>query len=159
LKGLPLIVLINKGSASASEIVSGALKDNRRALLMGTRSFGKGSVQRVIPMPDGTAFKLTTSLYYTPNGTSIQAIGIEPDVEVKAVRITQEKDDRVFKGISERDLKGHLENGNGRKMKQDKGKSGASLVDAKMKQRLQQDNQMQRALDVLKAMGVFAHRS
>ncbi|MGB1546113.1 MAG: S41 family peptidase, partial [Candidatus Puniceispirillaceae bacterium] len=85
--GLPLVVLINSGSASASEIVAGALKDHRRAVVMGTRSFGKGSVQTITPMPGHGAMRLTTALYFTPSGVSIQAKGISPDIEVALARI------------------------------------------------------------------------
>lgn len=148
LNGLPLVVLINGGSASASEIVSGALQDNRRAVLMGTKSFGKGSVQRIIPLNDGTAFKLTTSLYYTPSGRSIQATGIEPDIEVEQVAIKVEEQQKRMM-ITERDLKGHLENGNGKKA----GKSASKNdVDEHMKDRLAKDVQLQRALDLLKGL-------
>lgn len=108
----PLIVLINEGSASASEIVAGALQDHERAILMGSRSFGKGSVQTVLPLSDDRAIKLTTSLYFTPNGRSIQAQGIEPDIEVSEALVT--RIDRSSGIYSEADLQGHLENaGNG----------------------------------------------
>jgi len=156
LQGVPLIVLINNGSASASEIVSGALQDNKRGLLLGTKSFGKGSVQRVIPLPDGTAFKLTTALYYTPSGRSIQATGIEPDVLVEQVRVTTEKAKKRVGSISERNLKGHLENGNKSQHPMAKRiKAVAGKVSKYMQERLEKDVQLQRALDVLKAMHVF----
>lgn len=152
LNGLPLIVLINGGSASASEIVSGALQDNKRAVLMGTKTFGKGSVQRIVPLNDGTAFKLTTSLYYTPSGRSIQATGIEPDIEVEQVSIKVEERQKGMM-ITERDLKGHLENGNGEKKA---GKSSSKKdVDTGMKDRLAKDVQLQRALDLLKGLHVI----
>lgn len=104
---LPLVVLINGGSASASEIVAGALQDHRRAVLMGTDSFGKGSVQTVLPLGNDRALKLTTARYYTPNGRSIQAQGIHPDLVVEEAKLTSVDQDPQIK---ERDLAGHLEN-------------------------------------------------
>ena len=109
-EGVPLVVLINGGSASASEIVAGALQDHKRGVVMGTDSFGKGSVQTVLPLNNDRALKLTTALYYTPNGRSIQAQGIEPDIEVTRAKLTREQ---VAEGIREADLAGHLGNGNG----------------------------------------------
>src|SRR5271157_820286 len=88
---LPIVVLINEGSASASEIVAGALKDQRRAVIMGTKSFGKGSVQTILPLGDCSALRLTTALYYTPSGKSIHEIGINPDIEVKDTDLAQGK--------------------------------------------------------------------
>ncbi len=109
-EGLPMVVLINDGSASASEIVAGALQDQGRALIMGTRSFGKGSVQSIIQLTNERALKLTTALYFTPNGRSIQAEGIEPDIAVERVRVTAI---RPRSGITEATLSGHLENDGG----------------------------------------------
>ncbi len=108
---VPLVVLINGGSASAAEIVAGALQDQKRGILMGTDSFGKGSVQTVLPLNNDRALKLTTALYYTPNGRSIQAQGIVPDIEVGRAKVTQERSS--FEGFKEADLQGHLANGNG----------------------------------------------
>ena len=107
LEGAPLVVLIDNGSASAAEIVAGALKDNHRALLMGRRSFGKGSVQTVLALDDTHAIKLTTARYYTPKGTSIQAAGIQPDIELADLTLTENAVD-PYPVTSERDLSGHL---------------------------------------------------
>jgi len=105
-EGVPLVVLINTGSASAAEIVAGALQDQGRAVIMGTRSFGKGSVQTVLPLNNERAIKLTTSLYFTPEGRSIQAFGIEPDIMVDEALVTRVTNRRGV--YSERDLEGHL---------------------------------------------------
>ncbi|MEX0604886.1 MAG: S41 family peptidase [Marinobacter sp.] len=107
-EGTPIVVLINGGSASASEILAGALQDHNRAVVMGTQSFGKGSVQTVIPLDETHAIKMTTARYYTPDGRSIQAKGIKPDIEVKPARLT-EVDNQPF--FTEADLSGHLLNG------------------------------------------------
>jgi carboxyl-terminal processing protease len=142
--GVPLIVLINQGSASASEIVAGALQDRSRAVLMGTRTFGKGSVQTILPLSDSRAIKLTTALYFTPNGRSIQAEGIVPDIVVERATITAYNDPQQ---ITEADLSGHLNNGNGTSEKeQDQQSSSALLVD---------DNQLYEALALLKGLNIL----
>lgn len=110
LKNVPIVVLINEGSASASEIVAGALQDYKRALVLGKKSFGKGSVQTVLPIDNHTGIKLTTALYYTPAGRSIQAKGIEPDITIPEVKISNADDS--FISIAEADLNRHLNNGN-----------------------------------------------
>jgi carboxyl-terminal processing protease len=109
-KKVPMIVLVNSGSASASEIVAGALQDHKRAVIMGTRTFGKGSVQTILPIGNGTAIKLTTARYFTPSGRSIQAKGIEPDIVVEDPSMPSEDEGL---GIREADLDKHLSNPNG----------------------------------------------
>ncbi len=145
-EGVQLVVLINGGTASAAEIVSGALQDQKRAILMGTDSFGKGSVQTVLPLNNDRALKLTTALYYTPNGRSIQAQGIVPDIEVERAKVTREQSD--FEGFKEADLQGHLANGNG-------GKDRPTQSD-KAPQAAPQDSdfQLSQALSLLKGLSV-----
>jgi carboxyl-terminal processing protease len=105
----PIVVLINKGSASASEIVAGALQDHKRAVIMGSTSFGKGSVQTIIELKGGYGLKVTTARYYTPSGRSIQAKGIEPDIALKNISLENEKEKSVLGDTKESDLNGHLE--------------------------------------------------
>jgi carboxyl-terminal processing protease len=148
--GVPLVVLINGGSASASEIVAGALQDHKRGVVMGTDSFGKGSVQTVLPLNNERGLKLTTALYFTPNGRSIQAQGIVPDIVVRRAKITNEQDSENFK---EADLAGHLGNGNGGADKpsiaKGKGKAAAPVP------RPQDDDfQLSQALNLLKGLSV-----
>lgn len=112
LNGAPLVVLINGGSASASEIVAGAMQDHKRAIIVGTKSFGKGSVQTIQELHNGSAVKLTTARYFTPNGRSIQAKGIEPDITLSTLKISANAE-KARQGFSENDLNGRLNNPNG----------------------------------------------
>jgi carboxyl-terminal processing protease len=112
LNNLPLVILINGGSASASEIVAGALQDHKRAIILGSNSFGKGSVQTVLPLKENRGLKLTTALYYTPAGRSIQATGITPDLVVDDISIPVMKHDPDLISIKEADLQGHLQKDN-----------------------------------------------
>ena len=145
-RGMPLIVLINSGSASASEIVAGALKDHKRAILMGTRSFGKGSVQSIIPMPGHGAIRLTTARYYTPSGVSIQAKGISPDIEVELARIEKLDGGRY----REEDLQGALDS----KTNEESDKN-ADKADAEETDITKIDFQLARAIDLLQGLSVF----
>lgn len=145
-KGTPIVVLINGGSASASEIVAGALQDHRRAIIMGTDSFGKGSVQTVLPLSNQVAIKLTTARYYTPNGRSIQAQGISPDIIVERAKLeTLEYSGR----ISEKDLNKHLANEDSK----DKKKARAFK---QSKQLYETDNQLYEALNLLKGIHILS---
>ncbi|ACO76719.1 carboxyl-terminal protease S41A [Azotobacter vinelandii CA] len=145
-EGVPMVTLINGGSASAAEIVAGALQDHKRAVLMGTDSFGKGSVQTVLPLNNDRALKLTTALYFTPNGRSIQAQGIVPDIVVERAKLTQ---DAQQEHLREADLAGHLGNGNGGPDKPS-GKAGQEG-----KARPQDDDyQLSQALNLLKGLNL-----
>lgn len=150
--GKPLIVLINSGSASASEIVAGALKDHSRAIIVGTRSFGKGSVQSIIPLPGNGAMRLTTARYYTPSGISIQAKGIEPDIKVEA-GMTQTKKE-ANQNRREENLRGALDKKELESNEQKNKKSDASPVE-----KLLQDNQISRAVDLIKGIHLFSNKS
>lgn len=145
-KGLPIVVIINEGSASASEILAGALQDHHRAIILGEKSFGKGSVQTVIPLRDYGAMRLTTARYYTPSGRSIQAKGIEPDVEVKPAKI--EELESYALNISEADLNNALKNDSDIDTGNEK-KNGKSKEDLA-------DYQLVRALDLVKALALYS---
>jgi carboxyl-terminal processing protease len=150
-EGLPIVVLINGGSASASEIVAGALGDHRRAIIMGTKSFGKGSVQTIIPLGSQGAMRLTTARYYTPAGVSIQATGIEPDIIVEQARVEELAHQRMRR---ESDLRGALEN-EAEPADADSEESGEASADAEERP---VDYQLQRALDLLRGVALFGSR-
>jgi len=153
INGKPLVVMINQGSASASEIVAGALKDHKRALIIGTKSFGKGSVQSIFPLLDGkSAVKMTTSKYYTPSGHSIQALGIEPDIEIHQEELKEKDKDLEKYLIEEADLQGALENPEGKKAKN---KNSKEENKEEVKEEAP-DYQLDRAVEIAKSIAIYS---
>ena len=148
--GLPLVVLINQGSASASEIVAGALQDHKRAIIMGTKSFGKGSVQTILPSGENVAIKLTTARYYTPSGKSIQKTGIDPDIlveqsEVTPIQDTQSRKESDLRGAMEND-QNNLKETNNKKVNEDQNNESV-------------DYQLARAIDLILALNILNNQS
>ena len=153
LNGAPLVVLVNEGSASASEIVAGALQDHQRAVIMGRTTFGKGSVQTIIPISSKIAIKLTTARYYTPNGRSIQAEGIQPDIELSKVKLKEIK--KSLLQVKESDLADHLANP---KPGEAGKKAGKNAKGKKKRKLLEEDYELNEALNLLKGISIFSKR-
>jgi len=162
----PMVVLVNEGSASASEIVAGALKDHKKAVIVGAQTFGKGSVQTIIPMDNGAGLRLTTARYYTPNGTSIQATGIVPDILVPTTIITKEEaaeEEKKPNFLREKDLKGHISNGQKKEepagtqagAEKKAGTKGLTAEEQLIQDEIERDNQLKTALMLLKGVNVF----
>lgn len=142
----PMVVLVNGGSASASEITAGALQDHKRAVILGTKTFGKGSVQTILPLDDNSALRLTTARYFTPKGRSIQATGIVPDIVIENGPVVEAKaEDKKRPTVREENLPGHLENHEGKEKTE--GQQGDDSIE--------KDAQLKRALDLLKGWDVF----
>ena len=145
----PMVVLVNGGSASASEIVAGALQDHKRAVILGTKTFGKGSVQTILPLDDNSALRLTTARYFTPKGRSIQATGIVPDIVLENVPVQEVRaEEKKRLGLREENLPGHLQN-------QQEQKEKEKQAQQEKEESLENDGQLKRALELLKGWDVF----
>lgn len=144
----PIIVLVNEGSASASEIVAGALQDHKRAIIVGTKTFGKGSVQTIIPLANGTGLKMTTARYFTPSGRSIQEKGVIPNVVVKQLEISKSKSTSSSRYLREKDLKNHFEN--------DSEDVNENALPENIKQKLEKDTQLNSAYAILKSLNIYS---
>ncbi len=149
---VPMVVLVNEGSASASEIVAGAIQDHKRGVIVGTRTFGKGSVQTIIPLPDGAGLRMTTAKYYTPDGRTIQALGITPDVEVPLAP-EPKGDGSTAKNseiLREADLDNHFQS------QKTEAFQPVGTIDPEIREKLQNDNQLSTALNILKSLDLFS---
>ncbi len=162
----PLVILVNEGSASASEIVAGAIQDHKRGVIVGSTTFGKGSVQTILPLPGGSGLRLTTARYYTPNGRSIQATGIVPDVEVPFIPFVEQKSKNLPlpNFLREADLKNHIVNKNNEEEDSKAAKNTVKAPDSGQKkgsvnieERLKKDNQLRSALNILKSLNLYTH--
>jgi carboxyl-terminal processing protease len=154
-RNYPIIILVNGGSASAAEIVAGALQDNKKAIILGTRTFGKGSVQSILPLSDGSGLRLTTARYYTPSGKSIQTSGITPDIEIPFLTPDEKPKESSPQFIREENLRGHIRlEGNNFEKTPEEGSNQEK--DEKVKMLLEKDNQVRQALQLLKSWSVFS---
>ncbi len=153
--GAPIVILVNGGSASASEIVAGAMQDHKRGIIMGTKTFGKGSVQTIQDLSSGGAVKLTTARYFTPSGRSIQAEGIEPDIIAELVELAKKDDDSDIAPVTESSLSGHLSNPNGTDEKEVSSKEVSDKSSTPNKNLIEDDYQLYEALNLLKGLIIF----
>lgn len=158
-RNYPIIVLVNGGSASASEIVAGALQDNNKALILGAKTFGKGSVQAIFTLSDGSGLRLTTAIYYTPSGRSIQASGIEPDIKIAFMPPNKKGEEKKHHMLRESDLEGHIEKeGSDGKTEEKEEETSEPSPDEKTEaqKRIDSDNQLRSALQILQSWNLFS---